>query len=304
LRTRSLDFPKTVRYTIVSKEPKGVAIPTKNSGLTNKWTCHKLESFSDFLKSYTQAARKADYSYLELYSGYTAGPCLAENCQVEGTASRVLRSRARFSHLGFLAKSHAAALELKSLVDSHNASKNSLIIDGNPNNERTLRRLLDVVPRSSSSLVFIDSEGYRKLNWSTLEQLVQHGKNWQGQKMDLLIIFPLEMALLRNLMRPECQDSITRFYGNQQWEEIKRQKTIQKNRYPDTKRKLVELYKNGLWNLGYRYVEDYKPASPTHNPYYHLIYASDNLSRIKYLRESWGKSRYLPCELLYNIRPK
>ena len=70
----------------------------------------------------------------------------------------------------------------------------------------------------------------------------------------------------------------------------------------DTKHKLVELFKDGLRNLGYRYVEDFKPASPTHDPYYHLIYAGDSVSRLKYLKSAWGKPRFLRCELLYGIK--
>jgi three-Cys-motif partner protein len=173
---------------------------------------------------------------------------------------------------------------------------------GNPNNEKNLCRLMDSIPRSASCLAFLDPGGYRRLHWSTLEKLVTHGKNWQGDKMDLLIVFPLEMALVRNMLRPECEESVTRFYGNQQWEEIKRQKHVNKISPEDIKLKLVELYKNGLQNLGYRYVRDFKPASPTHDPYYHLIFASDTISRSKHIQEAWGKSRFLRCELLFSIK--
>ena len=173
---------------------------------------------------------------------------------------------------------------------------------GNPNNEKTLSRLLDHVPRSASSLIYIDPGGYLQLNWATLEKLVDHDKNWQGQKADLLIIFPLEMALLRNLMRPECAASISRFYGHQQWEDMKRLKQTNKIKSEDIKRKLVDLFKNGLYNLGYRYVEDFKPASPSPDPYYYLIYASDSMSCLKYLKEAWGKPRFLRCELMYGLK--
>ena len=161
-----------------------------------------------------------------------------------------------------------------------------------------------MAPRSASGLAFIDPGGYRQLDWTTLEGLARHGRNWQGEKLDLLIIFPLEMALLRNLLRPECQNSVTRFYGNHQWEEIKRDRNVRKWRPEEIKRKLVELYKAGLFGLGYHHVEDYKPASPTHQPYYHLIFASDTLSRLEEIRSAWGKSRFLKCELLYGTGNK
>jgi three-Cys-motif partner protein len=202
-----------------------------------------------------------------------------------------------------MAPNRTVAENLKSLISPHNINHNAEVITGNPNNEKALSRLLDNVPRSASAIVFIDANGYRKLNWSTLESMAAHGKNWQGLKIDLLIIFPLEMALLRNLLRPECAVSVTRFYGNRLWEDIKRQMQIKMDP-ADTKEKLVELYKDGLRNLGYRYVESFKPASTTHDPYYFLIYASDNMSRRKYLKEAWGKPRFLRCELLYGVTNK
>ena len=224
------------------------------------------------------------------------------DCSLEGSALRALKSRAKFTRYAFLSQGRAVAESLKPLIAPFNTSDNVKILAGNPNNEKTLRRLLDIVPRSTSSLVLIDPGGYRRLNWATLEKLVAHGQNWQGEKMELLIIFPLEMALLRNLMHPESAGSVSRFYGNRQWEEIKRQKQVNKLSPPEIRHNLVELFKDGLRNLGYRYVEDFKPASPTPDPYYHLIYAGDSVSRLKYLKEAWGKSRFLRCELLYGIR--
>lgn len=261
-----------------------------------------MESFSDFIDSYGRTTRKATYCYLELFTGYGVYPCNGVDCSLESSPLRVLKSRAKFKRYAFLAQNRTVSRSLQSLIAPFNAAQNIEILVGNPNNAKTLFRLLDNVPRSASGLVFIDPGGYRRLNWSTLERLAVHGQNWQGAKLELLIIFPLEMALLRNLMRDECAESVTRFYGNQQWEEIKRQKRVKKMVPDDIKHKLVELFKNGLHNLGYRYVEDFRPAAPTHDPYYHLIYAGDNQSRLKSLKEAWGKPRFLRCELLYGIQ--
>jgi three-Cys-motif partner protein len=279
---------------------------TAISGLTpktNKWTCHKLESFSEFLDSYQPRVRKAPYCYLELFASVSSIPCQGFNCDFEGTFPRVLKSKAKFARYAFLTRSRAIAKKLQSMA-SGNVSAAINIIYGNQNNIKIISRLLDTVPRSASSLAYIDPAGYRKLGWSTLKELANRGKNWQGEKMDLLIIFPLEMALLKNLMRAECEKSITRFYGNQRWEDIKRQSQVQKLASDEIKTRLVELFKTGIYELGYRHVEDFKPASPTSDPYYHLIFASDTGSRLKYLKEAWGKPRFLKCELLYDVRPR
>jgi three-Cys-motif partner protein len=277
-------------------------VPVKAPGQMRKWNCHKLESFSLFLDSFARTTRKAAYCYLELFSGPGVYPCSGMECSLAGSAVRVRQSRAKFNRYLFLTPSRNIAEKLKSTITPSDTANQTEILIGNPNNEKTLRRLLDNVPRSNSALVLIDPGGYRRLSWSILEKLVAYGKNWQDQKMELLIVFPLEMALLRNLMRPECEDSVNRFYGNQQWQEIKRQKQVGKMNAADIKYNLVGLFKDGLHNLGYRYVEDFKPASPTHDPYYHLIYASDKASQIKNIREAWGKPRFLRCELLYGIK--
>ena len=214
-----------------------------------------------------------------------------------------MRSSGPFSCFAFLAPNRKLAGQLGQAVKPFQ-NETVRIFSGNPNREKVLLQVLDAAPRSGSGLAFIDPGGYRRLDWSTLERLARFGRNWQGEKVDLLIAFPLEMALLRNLLRPECQNSVTRFYGNHQWEDIRRDKSVGKWSPEDVKKKLVEIYKAGLFGLGYRHVEDYRPASPTHEPYYHLIFASDTRSRLADLKSAWGKSRFLKCELLYGASNK
>ena len=140
------------------------------------------------------------------------------------------------------------------------------------------------------------------LRWKTIERLASHGADWKGKKMDLLIVFPLEMALLRNLTRPECEASINRLYGSQQWKEIKQEKRDGKIELDEVRHRLVALFKDRLKGLGYKYVADFKPVAFSRSPFYHLIWASDKDSGTKFLEETWGKPRYLPCELLYEQR--
>jgi len=280
------------------RRTKETTIPIKTPGQIHKWSCHKLESFSEFMESYARSTRKASYCYLELFAGPGSFPCSDMNCRLESSAVRVLKTRSNFVRYAFLTAVKSTADNLKNSVA--NLSKGDIqILVGNPNNVKTLERLIDQIPRSASSLAFIDPGGYRRLNWKTLERLAELGKNRQGEKTELLIIFPLEMALLRNLARPECAESVTRFYGNRRWEELKSKKQASKTE--DIKPKLVELFKDGLSGLGYKFVEDFKPTASTHESYYHLIYAGDSASRLKQLQNAWGKSRYLRCELLYGM---
>ena len=65
------------------------------------------------------------------------------------------------------------------------------------------------------------------------------------------------------------------------------------------RRELVDLFKDGLKQLGYSHVEDTAPARFTNPPYYHVIWASDRSSRAKELKAVWGRDRYLPCEMFH-----
>lgn len=262
--------------------------------LIRRWACHKLECFGDYIQAYSRAMGKNPCYYLELYAGSGKCLCRGTDCIIEDSALRTLK--ANFARYIFVVSDSRDAESLKQLTAS---SDKINIISGNPFNDRVLRQVFDLIPRSASSLALIAPQGYRKLRWSIIKKLATHGEDWRGHKIELLIIFPLEMALLRNLSRPACQASITRLYGNHKWEEIRQKRLEGKIGPAKTRQRLVQLYKQGLKALGYRHVDDFKPRYLAKPPLYHVISASDSESRARMLEEAWGKDRYLPCELLY-----
>lgn len=274
-------------------------IPGKIPRQIRKWTCHKLECFSDYITAYAKTLGTTNCCYLELYAGCGSCVCKGTDCRIEDSELRALKAKTKFAKYIFVVRSRQNAENLKRLTTAYNTNNIEVII-GDCNNEKIIRQLFDLVPRSASSFALIDPIGYRKVHWSTMKQLAAHGADWKGNKIDLLILFPLEMALLRNLMRPECQASITRLYGNQQWEDIKQEKLGGKIELGEVRSRLVELFKAGLRGLGYNYVEDFKPTWPSGQPFYHLILASDSDTGTKIMKDAWGKSRYLPCELFHN----
>ena len=268
-----------------------------------KWTCHKLECFAEYIEAYTKTLDNDQCYYLELYAG--CGNCIGKgtDCIIEDSALRALGTENKFAKYILITRDSQDAENLKQLTAPHDTA-DIKIITGNPVNEKVLQQAFDLIPRSASSFALIDPPGYRKLRWSTIKKLGAHGSDWRGHKIDLLIILPLEMALLRNLTRPECQVSITRLYGNRKWEEIKQKRLSGKIGPDEMRRRLVKLFKAGLKGLGYKHVEDFKPASPSHQPFYHVILASDSKRETKMLSDVWGRARYLPCELLYPKKAK
>lgn len=278
-------------------------IPGKIPRQIRKWTCHKLECLSDYIQAYAKRLGKTNCCYLELYAGCGSCVCKGTDCRIDDSELRALKAKTKFAKYIFVVRNRQNAENLKRLTTPHNTDNIEVIIGG-CNNEKVIRQLFDLIPRSASSFALIDPIGYRKVHWSTIKQLASHGADWKGNKIDLLIFFPLEMALLRNLTRPECQASITRLYGNQQWEEIKQDKLSGKIELDEVRTRLVELFKAGLRGLGYNYVEDFKPTWLSRQPFYHLILASDSDTGAKILKDAWGKSRYLRCELFHDEESK
>lgn len=278
-------------------------IPGKIPRQIRKWTCHKLECFSDYIQAYAKRLGKTNCCYLELYAGCGSCVCKGTDCRIDDSELRALKAKTKFAKYIFVVRNRQNAENLKWLTTPYNTD-NIEVITGDCNNEKVIRQLFDLIPRSASSFALIDPIGYRRVHWSTIKQLATHGADWKGNKVDLLIFFPLEMALLRNLMRPECQTSITRLYGNQQWEEIKQEKLSGKIELGEVRSRLVELFKAGLRGLGYNYVEDFKPTWSSPQPFYHLILASDSDTGTKIMKDAWGKSRYLPCELFHGEESK
>jgi len=268
-----------------------------------KWVCHKLECFAEYIEAYTRGLDGNRCCYLELYTGGGKCICKGTDCIIEDSALRALATETKFAKYILIVRDSQQANNLKQLTAKYNVADIE-IITGNCTSEKVLQQAFDLIPRSASSFALIDPPGYKKLRWSTIKKLGTHSSDWKGHKIDLLIIFPLEMALLRNLTRPECQASITRLYGNRQWEEIKQKRLKGKIGAEEMRRQLVRLFKAGLKGLGYKHVEDFKPASPSKQPFYHVILASDSKRGAKMISDVWGKERYLPCELLYSGKDK
>ena len=263
-----------------------------------KWTCHKLECFTDYIEAYAKTLGETKCCYLELYAGCGSCICKGTDCLIDDSEIRVLKTK-RFAKYIFIVRNHQDAKNLKRLTARLNTDNTIEIITGNCISEKVIRQLFDLIPRSASSFALIDPPGYRRLRWSTIKKIAAHGSDWRGHKMELLIIFPLEMALLRNLMRPECEAAINRLYGNLKWQEIKQARLDGKIELDEVRHRLIKLFKSGLRGLGYKYVEDLKPVSPSHQAFYHLILASDTGTATSILKDAWSKQRYLPCELFH-----
>ena len=258
----------------------------------NRWSCHRLECLTEFLRSCD-----ADV-LLDIYAGPPAFSCKESECTTEGLEIRLIKANA-FSQMLLLCKKPEQALMLKQAVEQLGAADSAKVFTGSCFRDLVMRSVFDSVPRSAHGVALVNPTGYALLRWSVIKNLARHGIDWQGRKMDLCIVFPLEMSLLRNLLRPECKNSISRLYGGDEWQPVRDKLAEHKITPAKARRELVEIFKSNLKKLGYKHVEDVEPARFTSPPYYHIIWASDGASRIKELTAAWGKERYLACEMFH-----
>jgi three-Cys-motif partner protein len=267
----------------------------------SKWTCHKLECMADFVEMVSAGAGDPGCC-VELFASPRGHSCRAASCEQSESGKPVsLSLKQKFSRRIYMARNEADAGKLAEAV-AVPGSELAKIITGNTCHESVMRQLFDAIPRSTTSLVIIDPPGYSALRWSVIKKLALHGVDWKGHKMDLLILFPLEMALMRNLTRTECENSINRLYGGDSWMVARIEKMMSKPDLNLIRRDLVRIFKENLKGLGYKHVEDAEPARFSNPPYYHVIWASDRASRANELKEAWGRERFLPCEMFHEGR--
>jgi len=259
----------------------------------SKAVCHKLECLGDFLAAYPAGIRAGQYYYLELFAGPDFVSCKETGATVPGLSRRAVKVKPGFG--GYILVKPGSLAE----TGQPAAGENPLTIRGNLIQNTTLRRIFDLIPRSSSIFCIIDPPGYRRLRWTTMKKLITSGTNWQGQRMDLLLLLPVEMAIVKNLNRPECAASLTRFFGTTSWKEINSGLTSGRISAPRARDMLADIYTSGLKSLGYRHVESLNPFKPGHAPLYYIVWASDGESRLKQIKTIWSKTRFLPGEMFH-----
>lgn len=193
--------------------------------LVSKVYCHKLECLEDFLKSFASGGSAQGYCYLELFAKPGEYRCKESGAIVKDLSHRALRIKPGFGRYVFAVPSADHPAEFSGI--------DALVISGNILYDSTRRQIFDQIPRSSDILCIIDPSGYSRLRWSTMKKIITGGTNWQGYRMDMLFIFPLENALFKNISRLNCRYSLTVFLAPMDGREPP--KTWPKARYPHLK---------------------------------------------------------------------
>lgn len=246
------------------------------------WTLEKLAILLLYFQGFTNASAKASGGF---YVDGLAGPGL---CEVRGAQAQpkfvwgspliALRSRPRFQRCLFveLDKQNMDALTER----TQNYSGRRSVIHGDVN-VRLPQVLLDEVPRPAPCFCLLDPEG-TELSWNTVESAAGIPK--RTRKPELLVLFP-SASLLRLLPRkgevnPDHAAILDRMMPGPGWRNVYEQRLDGTIAPDEAKERYVELYRQGVEDLGYKAYS--RPIAAPSKPggkrreRYQLIFATEH----------------------------
>jgi three-Cys-motif partner protein len=204
------------------------------------WTQDKLKILEQYLPGYLGATTRAlERIYIDAFAGPGLNRLRGRGLTIDGSPLIALDARAqngtKFDRLFFIERDPTVAAELRSVLNTRDRSQRARVIAGDTNDE--LPKLITKLPPQSPTFVFVDPDGIEP-RWTTIEAIAP----W---RTELLINFPLGMSINRN----PGSDKVTAYFGTDQWRVLWDS--------PGRTAALLQLYKQRLAELGYRYaIED------------------------------------------------
>ena len=275
-----------------------MAKPTIPSRI-GKWTALKLEYLDNYLQGYVVATKKArETHYIDAFAG--CGECVIKQSgqNIDGSPWRALNAVPRFSRYHFIEEKPTLATHLRKSI-ANRGFTNFSVYTGDCN-QVILHDVLPRIPRNVPCFAFLDPFGLQ-LHWTTVCALASHR---QGLKVELLILYPYDMAVSRLFSLAKTNRAIsvklTNFYGDESWK-TQLEQSVEANENTKQRREcFVKLYVRNLQSLGYKFVKVYGPLYSHRRPLYHVIFASDSAVGARIMHDVWSKTRFVPGELGYS----
>lgn len=252
----------------------------------------KLSIVEDYFPAFTAVCSKAPHRiYIDGYAGSGRGSDPRTGDLYDGSAALSLKVKPSFTEIYLVEKDAARAAELELLAAKH-ANASVLADDANI----AIPRLLETLNRHAPTLAFLDPEG-TELHWATVEALSRH-KAPGRTKIELLILFPLQMGVLRllNFKGEEIPLAHRRrldamLGAESPWREIVQMRLTGVIGPEETEQAFLDAYCDGLHKrLGYEYVLHRAVANERGRDLYYLVFASDNDIGRRIVRWDFGAS--------------
>ncbi len=264
------------------------------------WTLKKLAVLALYLDAFTRACRSVGGGY---YVDGLSGPGMNrvrdarppfEHFHVWGSPILALRTQPRFERylLVELKRKNVDALRARARAFGDRAQ----VIEGDVNVvlADTVRAR---VPANAPCFCLLDPEG-TELVWQTVASVA--GTPGRRRKPELLILFPLQMGIVRLLttsaiMSRRSEERVDRIFPSPDWRRTYQGRLGGKISPAEAMDEYVQLYCEGLKKLGYqhtntRVVSARMVAGGRERELYYLIFASDSDTGDRIMRDVMNRT--------------
>lgn len=240
----------------------------------------KLAIVGDYLKQFALVSQRApDRIYIDGLAASGTGIDPTTGKTYHGSASLCFQVEPPFTEVYLVEKVPRLAAELENIAAGH---PEATVIKEDVN--VAIPRLLATMNRRAPTFAFLDPEG-TELHWSTVEALARHKAVPPAKtKIELLILFPLQMCVLRLLNfktgkvpKAHAQRLQEMLGAESPWREIwQRRLTGDISTPAETRAAFLDAYCHQLKGLGYQHVLAREVAGDTGRALYYLVFASDH----------------------------
>jgi three-Cys-motif partner protein len=264
----------------------------------------KLGIVGDHLRGFARAASSApDRIYLDGFAGCGSGIDPRTGEIYDGSAALCLNVEPPFTEIFLVEEVPSRVAELEQLAAGHRGAH---VINEDAN--VAIPRLLEKMNPRAPTFAFLDPEG-TELEWRTVELLARHKQGVSPFKVELMILFPLQMGVLRLLdfksgvIKPAHARRLDAMLGAETpWREIVRMRLQGELEGPRaTEYAFLDAYCDGLHRrLGYKHVLHRAVADGRGRDIYYLVFASDHDVGRKLARYEFGAS-HTEQSALFNV---
>lgn len=254
----------------------------------------KLGIVGDYLHGFARAAQSApDRIYIDGFAASGRGIDPRTGEEYDGSAALALEVDPPFTELYLVEQDPARATELEQLAVRHQGAH---VINDDVN--VAIPQLLPRLKPRAPTFAFLDPEG-TELHWQTLERIADYKRHASPYKIELMILFPLQMAVLRLLdfktgeIKPAHARRLDAMLGAETpWREIVRMRLFGELEGPrETEFAFLDAYCDGLHRrLGYKHVLHRSVADARGRDIYYLVFASDHDVGRKIARHEFAAS--------------
>jgi three-Cys-motif partner protein len=254
----------------------------------------KLAILGDYLKQFVKASQKSWHRYyIDGFAGCGHGIDPVTGETYDGSARLCFDVEPPFTRCFLIENDPARVEQLNALALVH---PNASVIKGDVN-EKIMEALGQIEPQAAT-VAFLDPEG-TELHWRTVEALAAHKVGHNPTKIELLILFPLQMCVLRLLNfktgkvpKAHVKKLEAMLGAESPWRDIWQKRLLGIITTPEeTKAAFLDSYCHQIKRLGYRHVLAREVMGNAGRPLYYLVFASDHDAGKRIMRHEYGASR-------------